>query len=82
MHIELRRKNEMYSTEQLRLAKQNGTLDKAYGDMVNAMIRSRYTVSEELALLRQKDDKPEEYTDYYNFVEECKQAVKAEMEGV
>lgn len=72
----------MYSKEQLRLAKKNGTLNKAYGDMVNAMIRSRYTDSEELAFIRQKDEKPDEFASYYAFVEECKKAVKAVIDSL
>ena len=72
----------MNSKDKLILAEKNGTLAKVYGDLVNDLIRSRYTISEELALLRQKDEKPEEYAAYYAFVEECKQAVKAEKEAI
>lgn len=47
-----------------------------YDDAVNTEIRKRYTVSQELAVLRQKDDKPEEYAEYYAYCEECKALVK------
>lgn len=48
-----------------------------YGEAVNNKIRERYTVSQEFAILRQKDEKPEEYAEYYAYCEECKDFVKA-----
>lgn len=48
-----------------------------YEDAVNAKIRERYTESQEFAILRQKDEKPEEYATYYAYCEECKAFVKA-----
>jgi hypothetical protein len=66
----------MYTKEQLALAEKNNTLAKAYGDVVNALIRERYNVSEELAMLRQRDEKPEEYAIYNAFVEDCKARAK------
>jgi hypothetical protein len=48
-----------------------------YDDAVDAEIRKRYTVSQEFAILRQKDEKPEEYAEYYAYCEECKAYVKA-----
>lgn len=47
-----------------------------YGEAVNAKIRERYSESQEFAILRQKDDKPEEYAEYYAFCESCKTFVK------
>lgn len=47
-----------------------------YGEAVNAKIRERYSESQEFSILRQKDDKPEEYAEYYAFCEECKATVK------
>jgi len=44
----------------------------SYKDRVEARIRERYSVSDELAILRQKDKKPEEYAEYYAYVENCK----------
>ncbi len=48
-----------------------------YDEAVNAKIREKYTESQEFAILRQKDDKPEEYATYYAYCEECKTFVKA-----
>ena len=47
-----------------------------YDEAVNAKIRERYTESQEFAVLRQRDDKPEEYATYYAYCEECKAFVK------
>ena len=51
----------------------------SYDEAVDAEIRKRYSVSQEFAILRQKDEKPEEYAEYYAYCEECKSIVK-EME--
>ncbi len=48
-----------------------------YDEAVNAKIRERYTESQEFAILRQKDEKPMEYSTYYAYCEECKAFVKA-----
>lgn len=50
-----------------------------YGEAVNAKIREKYSESQEFAILRQKDDKPAEYAEYYAFCEECKAAVKEKV---
>lgn len=47
-----------------------------YDEAVNAKIRERYTESQEFAILRQRDEKPEEYSAYYAYCEECKAFVK------
>ena len=47
-----------------------------YGDAVNNEIRKKYSESQEFALLRQKDEKPEEYAVYFAYCEECKALVK------
>ena len=38
-----------------------------YGEAINSEIRKKYTESEEFAILRQKDEKPEEYAEYYEY---------------
>ena len=47
-----------------------------YAEAVNARIRERYSISDEFAILRQKDEKPEEYAAYFVYCEECKAFVK------
>ena len=48
-----------------------------YDEAVNAKIRERYSESQEFAILRQRDEKPEEYAEYYTYCEECKAFVKS-----
>ena len=50
-----------------------------YDELVDAEIRKRYSVSQEFAILRQKNEKPEDYAEYYAYCEECKAKVKAGM---
>ena len=64
-----------------KLAELNGVKDKLYGQEVNKRIRKRYTVWDEISLIRQKDEKPDEFAAYNAFVEECKAQTKAEMYG-
>ena len=47
-----------------------------YENAVNAKIREKYTRSQELAILRQQTEKPEEYAEYYAYCEECKAVAK------
>lgn len=51
-----------------------------YDDAVNAEIRKRYSESQEFAILRQKEEKPEEYDQYYAYCEESKAYVKQKKE--
>ena len=48
-----------------------------YKEKVVEKVRKRYTVDDELAILRQRDTKPEEYQAYYDYVEAVKAEVKA-----
>lgn len=43
-----------------------------YEEKVNELIRARYSVSQELAILRQRDTKPDEFVEYNTFAERCK----------
>jgi hypothetical protein len=52
-----------------------------YDDAVDAEIRKRYSVSQEFSILRQKDEKPDEYAEYFSYCEECKSFVKAKIAG-
>jgi hypothetical protein len=40
--------------------------------IISALIRERYTVDDEFAILRQRDTKPDEFAEYNNFAEACK----------
>ena len=68
----------------LRLAKKNResnpqSWEKLYESEIIRRIRKRYTVNQELAILRQRDTKPIEFAEYDAYVERCKAEVKAEM---
>lgn len=47
-----------------------------YEYLIVSKIRERYTIDQELALLRQRDAKPEEFAEYNTYVEQCKLEVK------
>ena len=47
-----------------------------YESEIVRLIRKRYSVNQELAILRQRDEKQNEYAEYNQYVEECKAAVK------
>lgn len=52
-----------------------------YENAVNAKIREKYTLSQELSILRQRDEKTEEYAEYFAYCEQCKTTAKAEIYG-
>lgn len=45
---------------------------RQFADQLILKIRQKYTVNDEIAILRQRDSKPEEFAEYNAFVEECK----------
>ena len=47
-----------------------------YKEKIVELIRERYDMDDELAILRQRDEKPEEFAEYNAFVEECKEQAK------
>lgn len=46
--------------------------------MIAKVITAKYSIDEQIALLRQKDTKPEEYEAFYAFAEKVKTDVTAE----
>lgn len=46
---------------------------------IEKLIRLRYSMSDELAILRQRDEKPEEFAAYHEYAEECKKRVKESL---
>ena len=53
--------------------------ETAYKAAVERLIRERYTVADELGILRQRDTKPEEFAAYNAFAEACKAQARAEI---
>ena len=50
-----------------------------YPQLVENKIRTKYSVSAELAILRQRNSKPEEFAEYNAFCELCKSEAKNEL---
>lgn len=63
-----------YTEEELAKQKQ-----EEYENYVVELLREKYSLNQELAILRQRDDKPEEYAAYNAYAEECKATAKTEL---
>lgn len=66
----------------LKLARKNREVNPAswealYENEIIRRIRKKYSLNQELAILRQRDVKPTEFAIYDKFVEQCKAEVKA-----
>ena len=57
------------------------TPEQMYKDRVIELVREEYSVDDELAILRQRDSKVEEFEEYNAFVESCKQQARREIYG-
>ena len=69
----------------LKLVKKNKeelpkSFDELYENEIIKRIRLKYSLNQELAILRQRDSKPEEFFEYNAYVESCKSQVKEELE--
>lgn len=49
---------------------------RSYSEKVVSLIREKYSLDEELAIQRQRDSKPQEFSEYYAYCEACKQKAK------
>lgn len=72
--------------EEIRQAKEEAKKHEipmpSYDELVDYEIRKKYSVSQEFAILRQRDEKPEEYAEYYAYCEECKARVKERIKAM
>lgn len=57
------------------------TDEQRYATEVERMVRMRYSLSDELGLLRQRESKHEEFAEYYAYVEKCKAKAKAALKS-
>ena len=64
------------------VAIKNNRIDKTYEELVITLIRQKYSINEELAILRQRDTKPQEFAEYNQFVENIKAQLKTKIEGI
>lgn len=58
------------------------TPQKKYEVRLEELIRQKYTSSQEFAILRQRDYKPDEFNAYWEYAEKCKVQAKAEVLGI
>lgn len=65
--------------KKIRLARINGDAESLYNALVEEKIRARYAVGDELAIVRQRDRKPQEFAEYDSYCEECKREAKEEL---
>lgn len=49
---------------------------KPYEEIVEDMVKTKYSLAQEIAILRQQYTKIDEYNEYYQFVEKCKALAK------
>jgi hypothetical protein len=56
-------------------------LPLSYVPLVQSLISQRYSIQDELAIMRQQAKKPEEYDAYFAYCEECKQKAKEIIEN-
>lgn len=50
--------------------------EQEYENKIVALIRKKYNINQELAILRQRDVKTEEFVEYNTYVEQCKAEIK------
>jgi hypothetical protein len=55
--------------------------EPTYKEKIIQKIRTKYSVDDELAILRQRESKPEEFKEYFDFVESIKLAIKDLEQG-
>lgn len=53
--------------------------EKRYERLVERYIRQKYSLNAELAILRQRNTKPDEFLLYHAYAEECKERAKMEL---
>ena len=68
-----------YNARIAREKEEKQTLD--YQNLVVSLIRKKYSINQELAILRQQNSKPQEYEEYFDYVEECKLQAKSSVYG-
>lgn len=62
--------------QQLFLSKGTIYCSKPYKEIVAELIKEKYSIEDEIAIVRQKENKPLEFYEYNEFVERCKTVAK------
>lgn len=60
-------------------ARKQAIANEEYENKIVSLIRKKYNVNQELAILRQREVKPEEFAEYNEYIEQCKEQVKNEL---
>lgn len=68
-------------TQAERQAYLESTKTERYEARVEELIRVKYSISQEFALLRQRDTKSDEFETYWQYAEQCKAQAKSEILG-
>ena len=66
-------------SETLYIARKQAEKERRYERLVERYIRQRYSLNAELAILRQRNTKPDEFLVYHAYAEECNEKAKAEL---
>lgn len=61
---------------EINMAKRAGIQADYYPQLVETLIELRYNVKQELSINRQRDTKPQEFEEYNNYCEACKEYAK------
>lgn len=51
----------------------------SYEGLIQLKIRKKYSLQQELSLNRQRETKPEEFAEYFDYCEQCKKEAKEEL---
>ena len=69
----------MLTKSEIILSERNGVLETLYASKVEQRIRSKYTIGAQIAILRQKEEKKEEFDAFNEFTEEVKKEIKKQI---
>lgn len=72
----------LFTKENYECAKRNGDLERFRGDEISRRIAKVYPLSAQIALLMDKDEKPEEWKEYQAFREKVKAEVDADIASI
>lgn len=50
-----------------------------YEDEIVKLIREKYSLNAEIAIIRQKETKPDEYYEWFEYCEQCKNKIKEKL---
>lgn len=50
-----------------------------YSELVEQKVAERYTIPQEIAIIRQRNTKPDEFDEYFRYVEQCKEEARQEL---